>query len=252
MMTLREYRLLLVDRFLRWRYRQQDQSTGINYSNGSAIIMFHHVGISKPKGVSASCFSTIDDFNSLIDTLLKSKQIVSLGTLVREIKSGVVPKNHIVLTFDDVPYDFFSNAAPILHKKQIPYTLYVATSLIDTDGYLTTDQLRQLSRNPLCTVGSHTVNHVKVREKGVDFISEIKDSKTILSGLTGKEVEHFAFPYGTPFAVSSKQVNQMKESQLYTSAVSTIPGYINKKSVQNMYFLPRIHSELFIKEFLNK
>ena len=169
MMTLREYRLLLVDRFLRWRYRQQDQSTGINYSDGSAIIMFHHVGISKPKGVSASCFSTIDDFNSLIDTLLKSKQIVSLGTLVREIKSGVVPKNHIVLTFDDVPYDFFSNAAPILHKKQIPYTLYVATSLIDTDGYLTTDQLRQLSRNPLCTVGSHTVNHVKVREKGVDF-----------------------------------------------------------------------------------
>ena len=246
------YRLLVEDRFLRSRYRRADRRSGVDYTCGSAILMFHHIAPQKPEGVRDSCFSTIDNFNSLLEILMKDKMIVSLEHLIEELRSGTVPHNKIVLTFDDVPDDFYTNAAPILHGLQTPYTLYIATSLLDTPGFLSTEQLKSIAANPLCTVGSHTVSHVKVREKGVDFIKELRESKKVLSGLLGREVNHFAFPYGTPFAVSPRQVRQIQQSGLYQSGVSTIPGFLNKTSIKNRFFLPRIHSGLFTQEYIKQ
>ncbi len=251
MMHFSSYRFLLKDRCLRMRYVRADKKSKVDYSNGSAIIMFHHVAETKPEGVSDSCYSSVKSFRWLIEKLSETKIIVSLDTLVREIRSGVVPENHIVLTFDDVPADFYTNALPILNARQVPYTLFIATSMVDTDGYLTIAQLKELARDPLCTIGSHTVNHVKVREKGVNLEKELKESKETLAKMIGKGIKHFAFPFGTPFAVSTDQIRFVERSRLYESAVSTIPGYINKKSNKNLFFLPRIHSELFIKEYIN-
>lgn len=249
-MPLSFYRILLMDRCLRARYSRADKRSHINYNNGSAIIMFHHVAETKPEGVSDSCYSSVEDFKILLDTLSETKIIVSLDTLIREIRSGRIPENHIVLTFDDVPDNFYTNAAPILHSRQVSYTLYIATSMLDKEGYLTTEQVKELAKNPLCSIGSHTVSHIKVREKGIDLEKELKDSKEILTELVGKEVKHFAFPFGTPFAVSSRQVQVVEKSGLYESAVSTIPGYINKESKKRLYFLPRIHSELFLRSYI--
>lgn len=245
-MSLSFYIDLLKDKIVRNRYAHYSFASG----RGSAILMFHHVAENCPKGVNASCYSSIVDFKKLLTELGKSKQFVSLSNLCVEFQKGIVPQDKIVITFDDVPANVYDNAVPILKEYAIPYTLYIATGLLDVNGYLTSKQVIELSKDSLCTIGSHTVSHCMLKCKDVNLQYEFSESKKILERLINKPVEHFAYPYGTPFAISKRVINQMKTSGLYLSAVCTIPAYINKYNIENMYSLPRIHSQLYINEYL--
>ena len=248
MMSLSFYIDLLKDKSVRRKYNQHSIASG----KGSAILMFHHVAENCPDGVSASCYSSIVDFRNLLTELSKFKHFVPLPKLCKDLQDGIVPKDKIVITFDDVPANVYYNAVPILRELNVPYTLYVSTSLMGTDGYLSKEQIVELSKDPLCIVGSHTVSHCKLKYKGVNLEEEFSASKNTLELLIKKPVEHFAYPYGTPFAISERVIQQMKSSGLYQSAVSTIPAYINEYSVENRFSLPRIHSQLFTNEYLNK
>ena len=248
MMSLSFYIDLLTDRRIRRRYARHSRASG----RGSVILMYHHVAEVCPEGVSASCYSSIDDFKMLLAELGKSKQFVSLSDLCDELLKGSIPQDKIVITFDDVPEDVYVNAVPILRELNIPYTLYIATGLIGKIGFLSKEQVVELSRDPLCTIGSHTISHCMLKRKDVNQEYEFSESKKILEQLTGKPVEHFAYPYGTPFAISKKAIKQMESSDLYSSATCTIPAYINEYSLKNMFSLPRIHSQLFVSEYLKQ
>ena len=248
MMSLSSYIDLLNDKRIRRRYAFHSSTSG----RGSVILMYHHVAKICPKGVSSSCYSSISDFKNLLVELSKSKQFVSLSNLCNELQMGIVPQDKVVITFDDVPNDVYVNAIPILREFSIPYTLYIATGLIGTRGFLSKEKIVELSRDSLCTIGSHTVSHCMLKRKEVNRKHEFSESKKVLEQLIGKPIEHFAYPYGTPFAISPKVIEQMSSSGLYSSAACTIPAYINEYSLKNMFSLPRIHSQLFIKEYLNK
>lgn len=63
---------------------------------------------------------------------------------------------------------------------------------------LTWEEIRQLSADPLVTIGAHTMNHLSLRtltDAELDY--EILASKKELEEKTGQAVEHFAYPYGT-------------------------------------------------------
>lgn len=248
MMPLSFYIDLLKDKSIRRKYDRQSTTSG----RGSAILMFHHVAETCPNGVSASCYSSIVDFRNLLNELSKSKSFTSLNQLCEGLSKGIVPKDKIVITFDDVPDNVYYNAVPILKEMKVPYTLYISTGLIGTKGFLSKEQIVELSKDSLCTIGSHTVSHCKLKLKGVNLKEEFYSSKNILEKLVGKPVEHFAYPYGTPFAISRRVIEQMRISGLYKSAVSTIPAFINESSIGNRFSLPRIHSQLFSSKYLNK
>ena len=240
------------DRYLRWWYALADKRDCLDDTRGSLILMFHHVGASQPASVNPSCFASTEEFHSLIKSLKNRKTIVSIDTLYNDIRLRRVPENMVVLTFDDVPDNFYLVAYPILKAYQAPFTLYIATSLMDTPGYLTSEQVQQLSKDSLCTIGSHTVSHCKVKEKGVDLLLELKTSKSVLEKLIGQPVNHFAFPYGTPFAISRSNIHEVAESGVYETAVSTIPGFIGTNAWARRFFLPRIHSRLYIDKYQKK
>lgn len=248
MMSLSFYIDLLKDNRVRRKYNQHSKISG----KGSVILMFHHVAETCSEGVSASCYSSIVEFRDLLTKLGKTKQFVSLPDLCKDLQNGIVPKDKVVITFDDVPTDVYYNAIPIMRKLNVPYTLYISTSLMGTYGFLSKEKIFELSNDPLCTIGSHTVSHCKLKNKEINLNDELLASKQILEQLIHKPVEHFAYPYGTPFAISKKVINKVKRAGLYQSAVCTIPAYINDYSVENRYSLPRIHSQLFINEYLNK
>ena len=172
--------------------------------------------------------------------------------LCDELESGGIPVNKAVITFDDVPANVYENAIPFLRKYSVPYTLYISTGLIGTEGFMSEKQIKELSKDPLCTIGSHTVSHSMLKKNNVDLQKEFLESKQELERLIKSPVEHFAYPYGTPFAISNKVIKYLQNSGLYRSAVCTIPACINRHSIDNMFSLPRIHSQLFINNYLNK
>lgn len=67
-----------------------------------------------------------EKFESRIKYLNEKKyNISSLSNAIQLIKYGNIPKNTVVITFDDGWYGIYRYARPILKKYHIPYTVYI-------------------------------------------------------------------------------------------------------------------------------
>ena len=59
------------------------------------------------------------------------------------------------------------------------------------------EQMLEISRDPLCTIGAHTCSHPRLSGLSVEEQhKEMKESKEDLEQLLGKEVRHLAYPHG--------------------------------------------------------
>lgn len=192
------------------------------------ILMFHHVS---DKLSSPYCVSPYN-FELLLKKLSKM-HVVKL----EDFKQA---ENFFSLSFDDVPDDFYFNAYPLLKRYNIPFTLFISTSLLDTDGYLSRYQLKEIALNELATIGSHGVTHdyfVKFsREK---FLEELKKSKEFIEELIGKPVQLFAFPYGS-YTTSGLCYKHFVQ-EFYKYGFSTIPTDVTKRHNAPDYFVPRLN-----------
>lgn len=214
----------------------------------SVIVMFHHVRDDEAPNIIDSCKCTINEFKAFVDYVSQHKEVISLPDLLSIHNKSF--RDKIVITFDDVPDNFFSNAYPILKKANLPFVLYVASNLIGQDGYLSISQLQILANDGLCTIGAHTRNHVFLSDPNINLKEEVLHCKNDIEKIIGKEVHHFAYPYGTPVAVNRKVIRFTKKTGCYQSAVSTIPSFINQYSVHSLFYLPRMYHKHFLK--LNK
>ena len=149
-------------------------------------------------------------------------------------------EDFIAITIDDVPENFYHNGFPLFRKYGIPFTIFVATSLLDTDGYITTEQLKEMAASPLCTIGSHGVNHSFFRSLNKDERhDELADSKRTLEKIIGKPVELYAFPYGSYYACGYRNKKQVLD--YYKYGFGTVNAHITHPRFLKKYFLPRIN-----------
>lgn len=129
------------------------------------------------------------------------------------------------LTFDDALVTFWRNVLPELKSRSIPATVFVPTGYIgakcgwmrspeqlmrdegrrvperdriqmERDEVMSEKQIRELDP-ALITVGSHTVSHQELTKMDKSAIQhELKESKSRLEGIIGKEVDLVSFPRG--------------------------------------------------------
>jgi peptidoglycan/xylan/chitin deacetylase (PgdA/CDA1 family) len=68
------------------------------------------------------------------------------------------------------------------------------------------DQVRELSRHPLCTIGGHTISHPALNKLSLeDAKREIKDGIIKIMEQIQKDVSNFAYPYGTPHEIGDRE-----------------------------------------------
>lgn len=204
------------------------------YAERMIVLMMHHVG--------EPCYGELNVSEYYFELLLRKmerKNVVSLKDL--DYASMIKERNNVkwALTFDDVPDSFYYKAFPLLKKYNIPFTLFVATSLLDKKGFLTRTQLVEISKSPLCTIGSHGVSHSFVRNmpRG-KFIQELIESKRILRKMVADEIMLYAFPYGSFYACGF--LGKKYVLDYYRLGFSTIPIPILKRGMYP-HFLPRIN-----------
>lgn len=146
------------------------------------------------------------------------------------------PKS-IILTFDDGYEDFYTGAFPLLKKYQMKATIYIIVDKIGKTGYLTKAQIKELLASNLVEVGSHTLDHVYLKQAAAKTASkQILESKKQLEELFGIKIFSFAYPYG---AFNQATVDLVKEAG-YSAAVSVISGTM--QSPDNQFFLSRIRA----------
>jgi peptidoglycan/xylan/chitin deacetylase (PgdA/CDA1 family) len=202
------------------------------------VLMFHKVDEIQNRefeDISITYKSFIYLMESLIE---RGHNFISLQELDAE---NQLDPGSIALTFDDGFDCLHRFVAPYLIDKNIPFAIFATTNLLNKPHYLTNGQLKFLSGSNLCTVGAHSVNHLLLRKLDNERSkSEISDSKIILEDLLLKEVAYFAYPYGSVYAVSGRDINYAKEAG-YKLAFSSVKGSLSRQSLKERWFIPRVN-----------
>jgi peptidoglycan/xylan/chitin deacetylase (PgdA/CDA1 family) len=101
-----------------------------------------------------------------------------------------------VLTFDDGLASHYERVFPALLDSGFSGIFFTTTALVNTPGYLTWSQIREMSDAGM-TFGSHGQYHIDHSGMGVSLACrQLRCSRFALEDALGKPVSSFSAPYG--------------------------------------------------------
>ena len=105
---------------------------------------------------------------------------------------------------------------------------------------MTWDELDTFVKEPLCTIGAHTVHHYELAKLPEEEArAEIADSVKIISDKTGIEPKHLSYPIGARRSAGDREFALASDLGLRT-AVTTRPGGLRETDRNSLHMLPRI------------
>ena len=111
---------------------------------------------------------------------------------------------------------------------------------VATSPFMSWDQIEEIDRHPLCTIGAHTIHHYNLARLDNDVaLAEMLGSADILEKRLGHRPVHFAYPYGYAAAVGAREV-RLAEQAGFRTAVTTRHGTIHREHRDHFHALPRI------------
>jgi peptidoglycan/xylan/chitin deacetylase (PgdA/CDA1 family) len=167
------------------------------------ILMLHQVSVVRTSDTDRYDLEITPEF--LEQTILKYRDSGYRFASLDEIHTQLTENKHykkkfVAFTFDDGYANNFLLAYPIFKKYNCPFAIYVSGDKTknDDETALTPEQIKILAKEPLCTVGGHTVSHLHLAELDYNTqYQEIEENKRQLEILTGKDIFHFSFPFGS-------------------------------------------------------
>jgi peptidoglycan/xylan/chitin deacetylase (PgdA/CDA1 family) len=174
----------------------------------AAIILYHRVNDFSEDPLTTSTRR----FAQHLLLLQRWYRPVSTATLVEAVTNGKgPPPAAAAIHFDDCYQDVLTDAAPILRQLEMTAMFFVSTGFLDSNRVFEHDRAKypwrfpNLTRNELqqwaseFELGAHTVNHIDLGKAGEDEArKEMEESGRELREITGRSVDCFAFPFGTP------------------------------------------------------
>jgi peptidoglycan/xylan/chitin deacetylase (PgdA/CDA1 family) len=104
-------------------------------------------------------------------------------------------------------------------------------------GTISHEDLRRLAASDTVTIGAHTVDHVRLRDRpATEQQDTISGSKRELELSIGRAVSHFAYPFGRRDDFDDHSVDAVR-SAAFDTACTAIPG--TARSSTDRYRLPR-------------
>lgn len=101
-------------------------------------------------------------------------------------------------------------------------------------------ELQTFADEPLCTIGAHTVHHYELSKLDEDAVrAEMMISAEIIAERFGTRPRHFSYPIGSRQAAGEREYRLAREAGFET-AVTTIPGGLYARHLDDLEILPRI------------
>ncbi len=106
-------------------------------------------------------------------------------------------KKKILVSIDDGFKSFYEEAWPYLKKNNIPFILFVSTQPVGKNGYMSWDQIREIEKSKLGTIGHHSHTHEYLIDMtNEDFINDIETASSIFREKLGYVPSIFSYPFG--------------------------------------------------------
>ncbi len=157
-----------------------------------SILVYHSIS-SPAEPLPADADISPENFEQQLRWLSRWRRVVTLDETLRRSKRLPL----VAITFDDGYRDNLTVALPLLEKFQLPMTLFVVAGFVGRAGYLSENELREISQHPLVTVGAHGLWHRHFnRLTPYEARFELTESRRALAAITGTTVDLLAWPYG--------------------------------------------------------
>jgi len=112
---------------------------------------------------------------------------------------------------------------------------------VSRDLAMAWEQIEELSRDELVTIGGHTASHVSLAALTESQMrTEVLGGNALLAKHTGKPVEHFAYPYGGRLEAGAREFQIIKTLGMKTM-VTTRRGTLYPSHRHHPECLPRIN-----------
>jgi len=176
----------------------------------------------------------------LLEDLLRSKEKITLDLKDEELTFNCHTPSEKYNLFNKIRnYILDSNRDEYFNKLEKLFKPYHIDLYEKTNKMaLNWDQIKELSSDPLVTIGAHSVDHrpfSKLTEAKIRM--ELMGCVARIEGMIGKKVEHFSYPFGQ---CGENSFKICKEMGLKT-ATTTIFGSIFKEHRDYLERLPRIY-----------
>lgn len=130
--------------------------------------------------------------------------------------------------------DLLDRIAGLARQAGVEPVKLVERLCLDWDG------LRQIARDPLCTIGVHTLTHPMLAKHDEAFARrELAESRVIIEREIGQPARHLAFPVGDPTSAGPREF-ALAEELGFASAVTTRPGMVFPEHAKHLTALPRL------------
>ena len=208
------------------------------------LILTHHRVLPEIARDPLKTVVKLETFIRQIDRLALKYPVISLKEAVGQCRIAQAKHQvQIALTFDDGYWDNYEIVFPILKKKGLPATFFLATDYIDgkalfsdrrvldkntgrprefiEDRFITWDQARKMSEAGM-EIGSHGVSHNSLAGMPADEArKEIFDSKITIEEKTGKAYIHFSFPFGSKADYNDELIRYVRGAGYKTCILNT-------------------------------
>lgn len=170
-----------------------------------------------------------------LEDYLLERESVELGNgellltrTVEEKNTAFMYIRSIILKFDKK--DFVKQFNDLL-KSNLDLSVYVSKLAMSWG------QIMQLAKDPLCTIGGHSVTHPAFNTlMEEELLAEVKNGCERLSEYIGETICHFAYPFGSPNEVEEREF-LLTEKVGFETIVTTYGGTVNLNT--NPCRLPR-------------
>ena len=113
-------------------------------------------------------------------------------------------------------------------------------STLCSDIIMTWDEIRELAKDPLVTIGAHTCNHMALAKLSEDEArQEMAGSVRRIEAELGQPCRHFSYPYGDATSAGPREFRLAREIGMRT-AVTTDKGVIHAHHKAELTALPRL------------
>ena len=111
--------------------------------------------------------------------------------------SIIKKEKKLLISIDDGFSSFYEEAWPYLKKNNIPFILFVSTEPVGKNGYMTWEQIIEIEKSPLGTIGHHSHTHEYLIDfSNNDFINDIETASKIFKEKFGYVPSIFSYPFG--------------------------------------------------------